>query len=95
MRRKNLAADFIMVNHGALNAVTTTAKKCGALGRDLELLEQQISDKRQNRQVLMASLEAEIVNLQRRREAVQFAKDEAEADLEAAINVLVAGDADG
>ncbi len=84
-----------MVNTKALDKVTTTAKKCGALERDLELLEAEIAARRQDRQMMMASFEAKIVELQRKREAVQFAKEEAEADLEAAINVLVAGDSHG
>jgi hypothetical protein len=84
-----------MVSTKALNTVTTTAKKCGALERDLELLEAEIAARRQDRQIIMASFEAKIVELQRKREALEFAKSEAEADLEAAINVLVAGDANG
>lgn len=84
-----------MVNTHTLGIVTSKAKKCGALERDLELLEQQIADKRQNRQILIASLEGEIVNLQRKREAVQAAHAQAEQELDAAIDALVQGDGDG
>lgn len=84
-----------MINTHTLGIVTSKAKKCGALERDLELLEQQIADKRQNRQVLMSSLEAEITNLQRKREAVEFAYAEAETELNEAVSALMQEESHG